>query len=113
MRKIGIKKAISLISSIRPAPESAQWKRSKRSSGTMPKTRTDLSDRITTPWTAYALGVCGGLWFGLASSFPGRVAGVLLGAVGGLLLAIRTWTHRATMAQVLAVIPVEDKGDAL
>jgi signal transduction histidine kinase len=42
-----------------------------------------------------------------------RLAGALAAAGGGALLALRAWRGRRTMAQVLAVIPLPDKGDAL
>jgi two-component system phosphate regulon sensor histidine kinase PhoR len=79
----------------------------------MPKASGDLSQQMTTPWTAFVLAVGGGVMLGLASDMAFRLAGAIVTVMGGILLAMRTWQHRTTMAQVLAVIPVADKGDSL
>ena len=79
----------------------------------MPKAIPDLSQRMTTPWAAFFLTVGGGILLGRDLDAVFRVAGLLAVAGGGGLLALRAWQGRSTMAQVLAVIPVADKGDAL
>jgi signal transduction histidine kinase len=68
---------------------------------------------MTTPWAAFALAVAGGALLAREMEPVFRVLGFLAATAGGILLAVRTWRSRTTMAQVLAVIPVADKGDAL
>jgi two-component system phosphate regulon sensor histidine kinase PhoR len=79
----------------------------------MPKARPDLSQRITTPWAAFILAVAGGILLGREIEPVFRTAGLLAAVAGGIMLARRTWRSRETMAQVLAAIPVADKGDSL
>ena len=79
----------------------------------MPKARPDLSQRITTPWAAFILAVAGGILLGREIEPVFRTAGLLAAVAGGIILARRTWHSRETMAQVLAAIPVADKGDSL
>jgi len=79
----------------------------------MPKASPDLSQQMTTPWAGYVLAVSGGAVLGLSVEPAVRLAGLCTAILGGILLAMRTSQHRTTMAQVLAVIPVEDKGHAL
>jgi two-component system phosphate regulon sensor histidine kinase PhoR len=79
----------------------------------MPKAHLDLSQRMTTPWAAFALAVAGGALLGREVEPVLRMVGLFAAVAGGILLAARTRESRSTMAQVLAVIPVEDKGDAL
>jgi signal transduction histidine kinase len=68
---------------------------------------------MTTPWGGFILAVAGGVAMGLNAEPAVRVAGLLTAILGGILLTVRTWQHRTSMAQVLAVIPMEDKGDSL
>jgi two-component system phosphate regulon sensor histidine kinase PhoR len=68
---------------------------------------------MTTPWAAFALAVAGGALLGREVEPVLRMVGLFAAVAGGILLAARTRESRSTMAQVLAVIPVEDKGDAL
>jgi len=79
----------------------------------MPKAMPDLSQRMTTPWASFLLAVAGGVLLGRDLDPVFRLAGLLAAAGGGALLAVRARQGRTTMAQVLAVIPLADKGDAL
>ena len=79
----------------------------------MPKAHPDLSQRMTTPWVAFALAVAGGALLARDMEPVFRLLGLCAALAGGILLAVRARQGRLTMAQVLAVIPVEDKGDAL
>jgi two-component system, OmpR family, phosphate regulon sensor histidine kinase PhoR len=79
----------------------------------MRKAYPDLSQRMTTPWAAFALAVAGGVLLGRDIEPVFRLLGLIAALAGGILLAVRAREGRSTMAQVLAVIPVEDKGDAL
>ena len=79
----------------------------------MPKAQPDLSQRITTSWAAFLLAVGGGALLGRDLEGEFRIVGIILAVFGAILLAVRTWQNRTLMAQVLAVIPVADKGDSL
>ena len=79
----------------------------------MPKANPDLSQRMTTPWVAFALAVGGGALLARELDLIFRVFGALLAGTGAALLAIRTWKSRQTFAQVLAAIPLEDKSESL
>jgi len=79
----------------------------------MSKAQTDLSQRMTTPWAGFILAVAGGAVLGASSEAAFRWTGAILAVAGGIFLAVRTWENRSIMAQVLAVIPLADKGDAL
>ena len=79
----------------------------------MPKARPDLSQRMTTPWAAFLLAVAGGALLARETDLEFRIVGLISAVFGAILLAVRAWQNRTLMAQVLAVIPVEDKGDSL
>ena len=79
----------------------------------MRKPQPDLSQRMTTPWSAFVLAVGGGALLAAGSEPAFRWTGWILAVMGGVFLAVRSWQNRTIMAQVLAVIPVADKGDAL
>jgi len=79
----------------------------------MPKANPDLSQRMTTPWASFILAVGGGVLLGLDIEPVLRVAGALAAAAGAVLLGARFRSGRSTLSQILAVIPVADKGDAL
>ena len=79
----------------------------------MPKVEPSLSQRMTTPWVAFALAVGGGAFLGREIEPVFRVAGFLAALTGAALLAIRTWKSRDPMAQVLAAIPLADKSEGL
>ena len=79
----------------------------------MPKGRPDLSQRMTMPWAAFILAVGGGALLAGDVDPVLRGMGILATLAGGVLLALRVRRHRSTMAEVLAVIPVEDKGEGL
>lgn len=79
----------------------------------MPKTEPDLSQRMTTPWVAFALAVGGGAIMGREIEPVFRMGGFLAALGGAGMLAVRTWRSRQTMAQVLAAIPLADKSEAL
>ena len=79
----------------------------------MPKAHPDLSQRMTTPWAAFALAAAGGALVARDLEPVFRLLGLFTALAGAILLAVRAGRGRSIMAQVLAVIPVEDKGDAL
>ena len=79
----------------------------------MSKADRDLSQRMTTPWVAFALAVGGGILVGGAVEPVFRLAGTCAALGAAALLAVRTWKSRQTMAQVLAAIPIADKSEDL
>jgi signal transduction histidine kinase len=68
---------------------------------------------MTTPWSAFLLAVGGGALLAAGTETAFRWTGAILAVTGGIFLAVRTWQNRSIMAQVLSVIPLADKGDAL
>ena len=79
----------------------------------MSPAKPDLSQRMTTPWVAFVMAVAGGALLARDAELIFRLAGLLLAGSGAVLLAVRTWRSRDTMAQVLAAIPLEDKSEGL
>jgi signal transduction histidine kinase len=79
----------------------------------MAKPPTDLSQRMTTPWLAFALAVSGGALLGREMEPVFRAAGFLAALGGGALLALGAWRNRDTFTQLLAAIPLEDKSEDL
>jgi two-component system phosphate regulon sensor histidine kinase PhoR len=79
----------------------------------MPNTPPDLAQRMGTPWLPWLLAATGGALLGSDVEPIFRVGGALAVLGGGALLALRARRHRETMAQLLAAIPLEDKGEAV
>jgi signal transduction histidine kinase len=79
----------------------------------MSTARPDLTQRLTTPWFAFLLAAGGGAILAGTRDPVTRMVGLGLLLWGGLLLLARIRAHRSLMAQVLAVLPVEDKDEGL
>lgn len=79
----------------------------------MAKAPTDLSQRMTTPWSALVwAGIGGALAFGGQMAYTRILGGIALG-VSGWVLGLRMRRHRDLMTQVLDVVPVSEKDEGL
>jgi two-component system, OmpR family, phosphate regulon sensor histidine kinase PhoR len=73
----------------------------------------DLSHRLGTPWAPWLLAVAGGALMAADIEPVLRFLGFLAAAGGGAALYLGMRRHRRTLAQLLAVIPLAEKGDDL
>jgi two-component system phosphate regulon sensor histidine kinase PhoR len=79
----------------------------------MATARPDLSQRMTTPWSALLWAAAGGaLLAGFREPMVRSLGGVAF-LVGGIILGVRLRRHRDLMTQVLDAVPVEEKDEGL